>query len=109
MTASTDTPTTLALSIDEQWSVHRALVADIESADRDDPAPLVAARLLDRVEDGRYEFTAEELDYLEAELTAQADRDAAPDRDRAAARAVLAKLDDERPVVADRAADASRD
>ncbi|WP_336035037.1 hypothetical protein [Halobacterium yunchengense] len=101
MTASTDTPTTLALSIDERWSVHSALVADIESADRDDPVPVVAARLLDRVEDGRYEFTAGELDYLEAELSARLDRGAAPDRDRAASRSVLAKLDDERPVVAD--------
>lgn len=96
-TETNSTPTTdLALTIDEQWAVHGTLVARLEAAFEEygtDATPVVAIRLVEKLEADSHEFTDFELEYLEAELDDHTQQSSTPERDRAAAESVLAKIE----------------
>lgn len=86
----------LALSLDEQWAVHQALLDYVEVAVQDHtdfPYPTVALTVIEKIEDGYFAFTPREFQRLRAECDRHARSEHAPERDRAPARAVVNKID----------------
>lgn len=88
--------TDLDLTLEEQWAVHQALTDYVEIATREEvdlPNPAVEIALLEKIEAGKFSFTAFELDRLRFECESHAQSEYAPPEDRDPARAVVNQID----------------
>ncbi|WP_224337517.1 hypothetical protein [Haloprofundus halobius] len=92
-----DAPTVeLELSLEEQWVLHHVLTDYIDVAsgeDADLPKPVIEIALVEKLEAGTFAFTAFELEKLQFRCRFHARNDAAPDADRAVARALADRID----------------
>lgn len=88
--------TTIELTHEEQWALHRALTDYAQVALREDtelPLPTVELALVEKIEDGEFTFTPFELSRLRYQAAFHAAREDEPPRDRDAWETTVEKID----------------